>query len=227
MAYSKQKISSAEAAELVSQAKAATPSKKVMEPLDLQRKQDMDPRDPRSKEEQWPCYGLHLEAKPKSNQHGQWVHCQTCALRLNYVPRHGAAGQTTKCENPTMVLRMLKETYTLTEGRLPTAELCHAVQAKIDAEETMNTMVAKVINSKPKPVNAKFQDESKVKNKPKTSPMASSASSWDMLTANPGQENPNMVDLETHLTQEEKAEIADMIQRRKSMVAPEDSSEML
>jgi hypothetical protein len=35
------------------------------------------------------------------------------------------------------------------------------------------------------------------------------------------------VDLETHLTQEEKAEIADMIQRRKSMVAPEDSSEML
>ena len=48
-----------------------------------------DGRDPRSLPQTKPCRGQHvLEQSYAANQHGAWISCARCALRLHYVPRH-------------------------------------------------------------------------------------------------------------------------------------------
>ena len=38
-----------------------------------------------------PCRGQHvLEQSYTANQHGAWISCARCALRLHYIPRHTA-----------------------------------------------------------------------------------------------------------------------------------------
>ena len=48
-----------------------------------------DGRDPRSWPQTKPCRGQHvLEQSYTANQHGAWIICARCALRLHYIPRH-------------------------------------------------------------------------------------------------------------------------------------------
>ena len=50
-----------------------------------------DGRDPRSWPQTKPCRGQHvLEQSYTANQHGAWISCAKCALRLQYIPRHTA-----------------------------------------------------------------------------------------------------------------------------------------
>ena len=50
-----------------------------------------DGRDPRSWPRTKPCRGQHvLEQSYTANQHGAWISCARCALRLHYIPRHTA-----------------------------------------------------------------------------------------------------------------------------------------
>ena len=50
-----------------------------------------DGRDPRSWPQTKPCRGQHvLEQSYTANQHGAWISCARCALRLHYIPRHAA-----------------------------------------------------------------------------------------------------------------------------------------
>ena len=71
-------------------------NKKVSDPLDEDRSEGPDPRDPRAKGS--PCYGNHKVAKAYkgsvsgSNQYGSWTGCEVCKLRLSYTPRMGCHG---------------------------------------------------------------------------------------------------------------------------------------
>ena len=47
-----------------------------------------------------------------------------------------------QCEDPAMVQRMLDELQPLMGDFLPTANICKAMQAKIDAEETLRTAIS-------------------------------------------------------------------------------------
>ncbi|CAE7645969.1 unnamed protein product [Symbiodinium sp. KB8] len=125
---------------ILQQAAKARPKAKA-KPLDMSRAQKIDLRDPRASKTQWPCLGQHSPGPAKGNGHGQWLHCQVCDVRLLYVPRHGSTGQCTQCKNPEMVARCLRELRKLLGDRIPTATLVHAMQAKIDAEETLNVMI--------------------------------------------------------------------------------------
>ena len=57
--------------------------------LDWTRAFAHDGRDPRSWPRTRPCRGQHvLEQCYTANQHGAWISCARCALRLHYVLRH-------------------------------------------------------------------------------------------------------------------------------------------
>ena len=59
--------------------------------LDWTRAFAHDGRDPRSWPQTKPCRGQHvLEQSYTANQHGAWISCARCALRLHYIPRHTA-----------------------------------------------------------------------------------------------------------------------------------------
>ena len=59
--------------------------------LDWTRAFAHDGRDPRSWPQTKPCRGQQvLEQSYAANQHGTWISCTTCALRLHHVPRHSA-----------------------------------------------------------------------------------------------------------------------------------------
>ena len=50
-----------------------------------------DGRDPRSWPQTKPCRGQHvLEKSNTTNQHGAWISCARCAIRLHHIPRHTA-----------------------------------------------------------------------------------------------------------------------------------------
>ena len=59
--------------------------------LDWTRAFAHDGLDPRSWPQTKPCRGQHvLEQSYTANQHGAWISCARCALRLHHVPRHTA-----------------------------------------------------------------------------------------------------------------------------------------
>ncbi|CAE7352648.1 RE1, partial [Symbiodinium microadriaticum] len=70
--------------------------KKQSDPLDEERMEGPDPRDPRCKGA--PCFGNHKVAKAYkgsvtgANQYAAWTGCETCKLRLSYAPRMGCHG---------------------------------------------------------------------------------------------------------------------------------------
>ncbi|CAE7373259.1 RE1 [Symbiodinium necroappetens] len=70
--------------------------KKQADPLDEERSEGPDPRDPRAKGS--PCYGNHRVAKAYkgsvsgANQFGSWTGCEVCKIRLSYTPRMGCHG---------------------------------------------------------------------------------------------------------------------------------------
>ena len=59
--------------------------------LDWTRAFAHDGRDPRGWPQTRPCREQHvLQQSYNANQHGAWISCARCALRLDYVPRHTA-----------------------------------------------------------------------------------------------------------------------------------------
>ncbi|CAE7912341.1 unnamed protein product, partial [Symbiodinium necroappetens] len=71
-------------------------SKKAADPLDEERTEGPDLRDPRVKG--GPCFGNHKVAKAYkgsvsgSNQYASWTGCEVCKIRLTYTPRMGCHG---------------------------------------------------------------------------------------------------------------------------------------
>lgn len=126
---------------IVDTIRAKTKPKSKAAPVDRSRAVPADPRDPRMQQNQWPCFGHHVPGRAQSNAHGQWTHCAVCNVRLEYVPREGSHGQTTKMDNPGMTLRMLSQLKNLMGNYKPTAAICLAMQRKIDAEEQLNTLI--------------------------------------------------------------------------------------
>ena len=49
--------------------------------FDSTRRQGADPRDSRSRDDTWPCLGLHV-GKGHGNRHGRWEECERCGLCL-------------------------------------------------------------------------------------------------------------------------------------------------
>lgn len=110
-------------------------------PFDPSRRMTMDPRDPRSQDNQWPCFAHHTPGNWKSNPHGRWQHCTVCAVRLAYEPRVGSPANSTKCFNAEMVKRMLAELEKLLPTTMPNEEACMAMMKKIEADETLHRLV--------------------------------------------------------------------------------------
>lgn len=74
----------------------AAKAKEAEEALEYHRMVGPDPRDPRC--EGAPCWGHHTPQAPGrgsgsgSNKWAKWVVCETCKLRLQYIPKVGAPG---------------------------------------------------------------------------------------------------------------------------------------
>ena len=85
--------------------------------------------DPTVSKKVWPCYGHHVQGCPQSNQHGQWVHCAMCDLRIMYTPRIGSSAQHTTCNKPGMIARVLRELEPMMGNYRPTAAIVRAMQA--------------------------------------------------------------------------------------------------
>ena len=85
--------------EIKSTAVKAKGKAKVKTELDYTRKAGMDQRDPRSKDQQWPCYGNH-HPHSHGNRFGSWSECGVCGLRTQYIPATNAPAQTTHVDLP-------------------------------------------------------------------------------------------------------------------------------
>ena len=83
-----------------------------------------DGRDPRS----WPrtklSRGQHvLEQSYTANQHGSWISCASCALRLHYVPRHTARMTSVSTPSSASVQEGLKRMSLLRDNDSPAKEV--------------------------------------------------------------------------------------------------------
>ena len=160
-------------------------------PLDFERRAPQDPRDPRAQANQWPCFGQHIPAKVQGNAHGAWRQCAVCNLRLEYIPRKGSPGSTTKSDNPAMITRMLGQLQPLMGQVKPTAAICLAMEKKIYAEETLNVLIQQQLElvTSPPTTSATTSTARPTTTPPRattpaaTSPDRSTVSSWQMATA--------------------------------------------
>ena len=159
---------------LVASAKAKAKAKTRPRSLDKTRIMKQGPRDPRSNPKQWPCFGQHSPGAPLSNQHGQWIHCQHCDLRLLYTPRKGSPSNTTAVTNPAMVSRMLRGLREILGDTKPTAKICHHMMAKIIAEEVLQKAVTELLHPGSYPAGSMS-----------TSPVSTT---WEMATEDYDQE---------------------------------------
>ncbi|CAE7893849.1 unnamed protein product, partial [Symbiodinium necroappetens] len=147
MATSSTTIDKETAEILAAAAKAKAAPKKRAKSLDMARTMKSDPRDPRGNARCWPCYGQHQPGPAQANQHGQWVHCKVCDLRLLYTPRKGAPSNTTMVHNPAMVKKMLTQLKALLGDHKPTAKVCLHMFNKITAEEVLETSIREIVNT--------------------------------------------------------------------------------
>lgn len=193
----------------------ATEQSAWKEPLpefDISRKTSWDPRDPRASPQQWPCFGAHTPDTVKSNRSAQWQHCQCCYLRLSYVPRKGSPATHMQTVNPATCVKMLAQLRVLMEGQMPTADICQAMMEKVLAEEKA---MQKIEHHKSHPTSMKKKGD--VINTSAYSPRASpSSNSWECVSPT---KDPVMQDLETHLSEKEKAELLSMLETRKKEAA--------
>ena len=114
--------------------------------FDPERRMKADPRDPRTRPNQWPCFGKHRPGPPEANQWGQWIHCQQCNLRLLYTPRKGSPSNTTATVNAAMVSRMLGELHQMLGETMPTAKVCHRMMNKVTAEAVLQKSVRELLS---------------------------------------------------------------------------------
>ena len=128
--------------QIVDHIKSKTRPKAKAAPLDYERAFHMDQRDPRAQSSQWPCVGHHVPMNPQGNLHGAWRHGAVCNVRMEYIPRRGSPGQTTKTDNPGMVKRMLSQLRDMLGDSLkPTSAICLAMQQKVNADEKLDHLI--------------------------------------------------------------------------------------
>ena len=181
--------------------------KKESQPPDKTRAMTMDLRHPRA-QNTWPCYDNHVEGTWQSNPHGHWLHCSVCNIRMAYVPKKGSPSNSTQVVNHQMVQRTLSELEPLMHGARPTARICKAMMDKITADVQLETLVKAAIKEKPKATAAKTMVKPKTEGY--TSPrMSTSQGSWEMLT-------PEQHDIETLLTEKEKAQLRAILHERRT-----------
>ena len=189
--------------------------KKESQPPDKTRAMTMDLRDPRA-QNTWPCYDNHVEGTWQSNPHGHWLHCSVCNIRMAYVPKKGSPSNSTQVVNHQMVQRMLSELEPLMHGVRPTARICKAMMDKITADVQLETLVNAAIKEKPKATAAKTMVKPKTEGY--TSPrMSASQGSWETLT-------PEQHDIETLLTEKEKAQLRAILHERRTDLELEDQN---
>ena len=87
--------------------------------LDWTRAFAHDGRDPRSWPQTKPCRGQHaLEQSYTANQHGAWISCARCALRLHHIPRQTARMRSVSTPSSASVQEALKRMSLFERQRL-------------------------------------------------------------------------------------------------------------
>ncbi|OLQ00692.1 hypothetical protein AK812_SmicGene16628 [Symbiodinium microadriaticum] len=127
--------------------KAKARPKQKARSLDPSRRMKSDPRDPRNKKTQWPCYGNHTPAAPQGNPHGEWITCQCCNLRLLYTPRKGSPASSTETLNAPMVQVMLNELEAALGAVRPTAKICHYAMEKVKADYVLRKAIGDLMGN--------------------------------------------------------------------------------
>ncbi|CAJ1382376.1 unnamed protein product, partial [Effrenium voratum] len=139
---------------LMKQLECDKEGKKQMDVLEKDRAMELDGRDPRASDQQWPCYGTREPMRHRSNKWGMWMHCSQCALRLIYLPKKGAPSDSTEVKNHQDVKQALKqlEDFATMRGILPTEEMVRVAIEKHTTNQRYADVLAKCKN---KPVAAK------------------------------------------------------------------------
>ena len=109
---------------------------------------------------------------------------------------------------------MLKSLHTLLEGRRPTQEICHAMQAKIDTDETLKGLAAS-IKLEPQPAEALFNDPEAAAKAQASSPTASAPSTWS-IAGSPPKTSTKADELEELMTVEEMQQLQTLIRQRQA-----------
>ena len=146
----------------------------------------------------------------------------TCNLRLRYVPRHGSHGQSSKVQNPTMILRMLTTLKERMNSARPSAAICLAMEKAIDAEETLSTLIGRQMialdkeKEREKDIKGyKTAPPSKGASKSKAAP-SSLTSSWDVVPIkDPRKKTFRELDLEDLLKEEEMQQLMKLLEERR------------
>ncbi|CAJ1437875.1 unnamed protein product [Effrenium voratum] len=208
---------------LMKQLECDKEGKKQMDVLEKDRAMELDGRDPRASDQQWPCYGTHEPMRHRSNKWGMWMHCSQCALRLIYLPKKGAPSDSTEVKNHQDVkqaLKQLEEDFATMKGILPTEEMVRVAIEKHTTNQRYADVLAKCKN-KPvaaKPMKKGYQTTASAPRSP-----TSAASSWGVV------EEPETPTLEQeilkHITTEELIKLKEVM-RERSLKAQEDA-EML
>ena len=112
--------------------------------LDWTRAFAHDGRDPRSWPQTKPCRGQHvLEQSYTANQHGAWITCARCALRLHYIPRHTARMTSVSTPSSVSVQQALKRMSLFERQRLQSEGCeghdCRSRGTEASKEETDTT----------------------------------------------------------------------------------------
>ena len=103
--------------------------------LDWTRALAHDGRDPRSWPQTKPCRGHHvLEQSYTANQHGAWISCARCALRLHYIPRHTARMTSVSTPSSASVQEALKRMSLLRDNDF-TAKAARDMIAEVEGRK--------------------------------------------------------------------------------------------
>ncbi|CAK9007573.1 unnamed protein product [Durusdinium trenchii] len=118
---------------------------KTATPLDPERRQGHDLKDPRAQPSCWPCLGKHVPSVTGSNAHGSWAKCAVCALRVEYIPRQGSPASSVVHKDHTFVdkaLSMIQEG--IPKGTLPDYEMVEKTYDYVEAMDKIRAMKAKI-----------------------------------------------------------------------------------
>jgi hypothetical protein len=115
--------------------------KQTTKPRNLEKGRAMGPdiRDPRLKG--WPCGGGENHVpKTGGNQHGQWVFCTRCGVRLGYTPMVDAPGESTATSLPANVTEATNRLEKIYKPRHMDAKTFRAMIKIVAAEKSMKQM---------------------------------------------------------------------------------------
>lgn len=114
------------------------PKKSIQSPpLDPEKCLGINPQDPRSSKECWPCRGSHKPSNAGSNGFGAWKECRVCAVRTEYIPRQGYQGNARLQDHPHTVTQALHRLEKDLKNSLPNADLVKLTINMIEKEERL------------------------------------------------------------------------------------------